>query len=572
MSGEAALNVDIDVEVPMRDGTILRANVYRPAGDGRWPVLLTRLPYGKDLPLGTAVADPVQAARRGYAVVVQDTRGRFRSDGEWDPFRNEAADGVDTIAWAAVQSWSNGEVGMFGASYFGFTQWAAAVQAPPALKAISPLMTWSDPYRGVLFRGGAMELGTAGAWQAQMGFDVLVRRHRPDLRAMAGAIRRLGATYDRLGTTGYWWLPLSEFEAARDQNVGPSFFEINRHPIDRQVGEPLRIAGRHHEAKAASLNTGGWFDIFLQHSIDAYVASRAAGLPTRLIVGPWTHSTLSNPVGEVNFGFGAQLGFIDLQSDFLSLQLRWFDRWLKGIDAGVDAEAPVRIFVMGANVWRYEPEWPLERAVASELFLRAGGRLDAGAPGAEAPDAYAYDPADPVLTLGGATLMTPEFPSGPYDQRRVECRPDVLTYTTEPLERDLEVTGPVKVVLWAISDAPDTDFVARLCEVASDGRSINLTDGIVRARYRDFAKGGVPSLIEPGRPYEYEIDLWSTSNLFRAGNRIRLQVTSSNFPRWDRNLNTGHDLEADTELRVANQQILHDREHPSRLVISVVPA
>ena len=236
------------------------------------------------------------------------------------------------------------------------------------------------------------------------------------------------------------------------------------------------------------------------------------------------------------------------------------------------AEAPIKLFVMGANVWREEPQWPLARATDTPYYLRAGGRLSPEPPGAEPPDRYAYDPADPVPTRGGALLLTPEYPAGPLDQRPIEARPDVLVFTTPPLERDTEVTGPVRVQLWAASSAPDTDFVARLVDVYPDGRSINLTDGIVRARYRDFRTGASPSLIEPGQAYAYEIDLWATSNVFKAGHRIGLQVTSSCFPRWDRNPNTAHPFGADAELRIARQEILHDQAHPSHVVLPFVPA
>jgi putative CocE/NonD family hydrolase len=226
---------------------------------------------------------------------------------------------------------------------------------------------------------------------------------------------------------------------------------------------------------------------------------------------------------------------------------------------------------MGANVWRDEAEWPLARAVDTPFYLRQGRRLSVEQPGAEEPDRYDYDPADPVPTLGGAILMTPEYVRGPVDQRPIEERPDVLVYTTTPLERDTEVTGPIEVQLWATSSAPDTDFVARLVDIYPDGRSINLTDGIIRARYRDFRTGAPPSLIEPGRAYEYAIDLWETSNVFKAGHRIGLHVTSSSFPWWDRNPNTGHPLGADAELRVAHQEILHDHTHPSYVRLPLIP-
>jgi uncharacterized protein len=309
-----------------------------------------------------------------------------------------------------------------------------------------------------------------------------------------------------------------------------------------------------------SLNVGGWYDIFLADTIANFQAMRQNGQPTKLLIGPWTHVTRGNPVGELNFGFGSTQNFINLQMDFGRVQLRWFDHWLKGIDTGMLNEPPISLFVMGANVWRAEPEWPLARAVNTPFYLHGKGGLSADQPRSEEPDCYVYDPANPVPTRGGATLMTPEFPAGPMDQRDIEARDDVLSYTTEPLGSDTETTGPVTVRLWACTSAPHTDFVARLVDVHPDGRAFNLTDGIVRASF------------EPNQPTELTIDLWATSNVFKAGHRIRVDVTSSSFPRWDRNPNTGHPFGSDDELRPARQTILHDADHPSHIVLPVVPS
>jgi putative CocE/NonD family hydrolase len=571
MEHEQSVTVDLNVPAPMRDGVVLRSNVYRPAGDGRWPVLLTRLPYGKDLPLGSSVLDPVQAARHGFVVIVQDTRGRFSSEGDWFPLRNEAEDGHDTVQWAASLPYSDGQVGMYGASYFGFTQWSAALTAPPALKAIVPFITWSDPYNGLAFRGGALELGIQAHWHLQMGFDVLLRLHRGDLPALGRAFHGLAQELDQLAREGYASLPLREFGPLVRQDVAPAFFDYFRASTDRSELGFAAIGGRHHQASVPSFNAGGWYDIFLQDTIANYQAMRDLGLPSKLLIGPWSHGSQRNPVGELSFGVASQAALIDLRIDFQSLQLRWFDRWLKGADNGIMSEPPIQLFVMGANAWRQLEEWPPPAAVPTQLYLREGGLLSTGAPGDERPEGYEYDPANPVPTRGGALLLGPEYPSGPYDQRSLEARQDVLVFTSQPLERDTEVTGPVRVQLWAASSAPDTDFVARLCDVHPDGRSFNLTDGIVRARYRDWDSGAEPSPIEPDRPQCYDIDLWSTSNLFKAGHRIRLQVTSSSFPRWDRNPNTGHELGADTELAVARQTIFHDRERPSHLLLPILP-
>ncbi len=583
------ITVDFDVPAEMRDGTILRANVYRPAGEGRWPVLLTRLPYGKDFPLGTAVMDPAQVARRGYVVIVQDTRGRFTSEGEWDPMRNEALDGVDTIEWASKLPYSDGNVGMYGASYFGFTQWSAAVHQPPALKAMVPFITWNDPFNGTMFRGGALELGVMADWQLLMGIDVLFRRHRgnPDRRVLGQAFYLLSKEIDALGKQGYWSLPLKEFGPHKRQGVTPAFFDLIARPMDREAFEPMTILGKHENVNVPTLNVGGWYDIFLKDTIENFRIMRQQGSTpgarqSKLLIGPWSHREYGNRVGELNFGLASSTTYLNLQTDFMSFQVRWFDHWLKGKDTGMLNEAPIKLFVMGANVWRDEQEWPLARAVETRYYLHSTGHantlhgngyLTTDIPDADEPasDHYTYDPANPVITRGGALLMPPEYPQGPYDQRQTESREDVLVYTSGQLKEDLEVTGPITVHLWATSSAPDTDFVARLVDVHPDGYAQNLTDGIIRARYRNFAHGEKPSLIEPGKAYEYTIDLWATSNVFKAGHRIRLDGTSSNFPRWDRNPNTGHEFGADSELAVANQTILHDAEHPSYVVLPVVP-
>ena len=579
------VTVDFDVPAQMRDGVVLRANVYRPVGEGQWPVLLTRLPYGKDLPLGIALMDPTQVARKGYVVVVQDTRGRSASEGEWDPMRREILDGEDSVAWAAQLPSSNGNVGMYGISYFGFTQWATAIQHPTVLKAIIPVMTWNDPLNGVLFRNGAFELGTAASWQLMMGIDVLLRRYRgdPDPRNFGRALYMLTKEMDALPQQGYWSLPLKEFGPLKRNDVSPAFFESIVSPMDREQTAPLTILGKHEQVTVPTFNIGGWYDIFLKDTIENFRIMRTQGSTpearqSKLLIGPWAHGVVTNPIGELDFGFASGAALIDLRIDFVSLQLRWFDTFLKGIDTGMLNEAPIKLFVMGANVWRDENEWPLARAVETHYYLHSqghantlhgDGELSTHMPEKEQTDAYVYDPDKPVIVHGGALLMTPEFRPGPFDQRSVESREDVLVYSTPVLEQDVEVTGPVTVHLWAISSAPDTDFVARLVDVHSDGYAQNLTDGILRARYRNFAQSGGEELIEPGKAYEYEIDLWATSNLFKKGHR--LDVTSSNFPRWDRNPNTGHAFGEDSEVVVAQQTILHDAEHPSYIVLPLVP-
>ncbi|GHO83442.1 CocE/NonD family hydrolase [Dictyobacter formicarum] len=589
MSVQPGLSVKIEFDVPaqMRDGVTLRANVYRPEGEGQWPVLLTRLPYGKDFPSAAGVLDPVQAARRGYVVIVQDTRGRFASDGEWSPMRREALDGLDTIAWASQLPYSNGEVGMFGASYFGFTQWSAAVHQPVALKTFIPYITWNDPLNGVMFRGGALELGTTASWQLAMAANVLMRRHviERDPVQLGTDMYTWAKTMDTLGSQGYWSLPLKDFAPLKYKNMAPDFYDVFEKPMSPELVEPMTILGKHDQVTVPTFNIGGWYDIFLQDTLENFRIMREDGSTpaakqSQLLIGPWIHGGSSNPVGEKNFGFAAMPGLLDLKSDIMSMQLRWFDHFLKGQDTGILSEAPIKLFVMGANVWRDEQEWPLARAVETRYYLHSAGQantldgdgtLSTEVPEVEQPDTYTYDPANPVITRGGALLMTPEYPGGVFDQRPTEQRPDVLVYTTPALMQDVEVTGPILVHLWAISSAVDTDFVARLVDVYPDGYAQNLTDGIIRARYRNFSTDAEPALIEPGQAYEYVIDLWSTSNVFKQGHRIRLDITSSNFPRWDRNPNTGHVLGADNELVIAHQTLLHDAAHPSFVALPIIP-
>ncbi|MFI5681128.1 CocE/NonD family hydrolase [Streptomyces cellulosae] len=554
------MQIEFDVPAEMRDGTVLRADVYRPGGAGPWPVLLARLPYGKQTPMMTVLLDPLAAARRGFLVVIQDTRGRFASEGEWEPWTYEESDGYDTVRWAAGLPGSNGSVGMIGGSYFGNTQWMAALSKPPELKAIAPLITWSDPEDGLWTRGGAIELGTTVTWSLLHGADTLMRRHRTDPAALVSSLGRLVQDVDGLAGGGYAELPAGRFPAFARHDLPELGYERSRREPD--WARSCTIAGRHHEVDLPTFQLGGWYDIFSQGTLDNFAAMRRAGRSATLIMGPWTHTNWQHVVGDVNFGFSAHSEYMGMRGRVHDMQFGWFQRILGGGDGGaVEPDTgQVLLFVMGINQWREETEWPLSRAVDTHFHLRAGGRLTPEPPStAEQPEQFTYDPMDPVPTTGGALLMTDEFRTGPLDQTAVEAREDVLVFTTEPLTQDTEVTGRVKAVLFAATDGPSTDWVARLCDVDENGVSRNVADGIVRVR-----------AATPGEPAEHVVDLWSTSIVFRAGHRIRLQVTSSNFPRWDRNLNTGEPEDSATTARVARQQIFHDPARPSRIVLPVV--
>lgn len=577
-----AVQIEFDVPATMRDGATLRANVYRPAGDGPWPVLLTRLPYGKDFPLGAAILDPVQAARRGYMVVVQDTRGRFASAGEWYPLLNEDLDGYDTVEWAAALPGASGRVGMYGASYFGFTQWAAARERPPHLTALFPYVSWADPRDGTSMRGGAMELGLQANWLLLQHLNPIFRRHAgaSDPRALGADLARFIAELDRLPEGGYAELPLRDFGPLARFDAAQPFSDALTRYRDAEYIARSGIAMAYDRVDLPVYHAGGWYDIFLGGTLRNYTSLAARGAaPQKLLIGPWTHSNSGQAVGDQDFGFRAGAALIDGQIDFMSLQLTWFDHWLKDVPNNIEAGPSIKLFVMGENVWRTEQEWPLRRAEPTPFYLHSGGgantlagdgALTVAQPGDEPADGYTYDPRDPVPTLGGPLLMHASFRAGPCDQSPIERRRDMLVYTTPSLEQAVEVTGPVTVTLWAASTAPDTDFVARLVDVFPDGRAINLTDGILRARFREGIDAP-EAPIEPGRAYAYQIDLWATSNLFRAGHRIRLDVTSSNFPRWDRNPNTGAPLGEGAEMVPATQTILHDAAHPSHVLLPIVP-
>ena len=558
------MTIEHDVCATMRDGAVLRADVYRPIGDGPWPVLLARMPYGKQVPAILAMLDPAGIARRGFIVVIQDTRGRFASDGEWEPWTFETDDGYDTVRWAAALPASNGSVGMFGPSYLGNTQWMAALSKPPELRAIAPAATWSEPNDGLFSRGGAAELGITLPWSLMQGLDHLLRRYADDPIAKGQALMALIRDVDAVAETGYRELPVGRHPAFVRHDIPELGFE-------RSLREPAwtascRVAGRQSEVDLPSLHIGGWYDIFNQGTLDNYMAMRAAGRPANLIMGPWCHSDRNSHVGEVNFGMAANGELVGFRGSLTDIQVGWFARWLgtggtAGVpDSPVTELPPVLLFVTGTNEWREEQEWPLSRAVDTELFLRADGRLAHDPPGpAEGTDTFIYDPANPVPTTGGALLMSSEFRPGPLDQHEVEARPDVLVYTTEPLADDVEVTGRIRAVIHATTDAPSSDWVVRLCDVDTAGVSRNIVDGIVRA------------VGTPGEVVEHVVDLWSTCHVFRAGHRIRVHVTSSNFPRWERNLNTGEPSECATSSVKARQSVAHDATRPSHVVLPVIP-
>jgi len=570
--------IEHDVEMRARDGTLLRADVYRPADDARHPVLLLRTPYGKHLFQFTHLSlDPVRAAAAGYVVVIQDTRGRFASEGEgFMPYRDEFADGFDAVEWAARLPSADGRVGAYGVSYMGGAAWHAAAAAPPALRAIAPTQAPDDQFIDTMWRGGALLWGTHVVWSlASLGPLALLRARggRPEvLRDFATLVDDLDAFEQMVRH-----LPPRELPAGDpDDPFLPYFQEAMLHTTRDDFHASRSTRDRHGDVRVPALIVAGWHDLLLAGDLEHYARMRAHGGSeaaregTRLVVGPWSHGVFLGTVGQLDFGLRANGMLLDLREDLTAMHVRWFDRWLK--DGAADDGPRVKLFVQGRNRWRDEDDWPLARARPAPWHLHAGGGLSPAPPAAEAePAAYVYDPADPCPTCGGGLLMPRTYLPGPVDQAPLLARPDVLVFTSDPLERELEVTGPVSAVLFAATSAPDTDWVVKLCDVHPDGRTFNVCDGILRARFRD-GDWTAPALVEPGAVLRYEIDLWATAIVFAPGHRLRVLVTSSDFPRYDRNPNTGALGVEARELRPARQRVFTDAERPSHIVLPVVPA
>ena len=576
------LSIEKNLEVAMRDGAVLATDIYRPAGGDALPVVLLRLPYNKENPVLLFLAgDILRVAQAGYAVVVQDCRGTFASGGEFDPYFQEAKDGADTIAWIAAQPWCSGVVGMMGASYYGATQWLAASEQPPALRAMAPFITTDQYYDRWTYQGGAFQLGFMLQW-ASSTFAVgeVVRRlgqGRADMADFGAAI----AGGDGVAAA-YEHLPLNDVPGLK--GFAPYYLDWLAHPSYDDYWRAAAPCEHYEKITAPALNFGGWYDLFLGGTLANYTGmktrggSEAARAHQRLVIGPWVHGYNGGVYPERNFGLMA----MDAVADVTSQQIRWFDHWLKGEANGVPDDKPVKLFIMGLDAWREEADWPLPDTRFEKWYLHSGGRansaagdgvLSTTAPHAEQADTYLYDPRDPVRTCGGATFLPGLFiaaNAGPRDQREIEARADVLCYTSEVLNEDTEVTGPVSLSLFVSSSALDTDFTGKLVDVYPDGRAMILTDGILRARYRESLS--TPKLMQPGTVYELQIDMVATANLFRAGHRIRLEVSSSNFPRFDRNTNSGGVIaeETATDFVVATNRVWHDGSHASHLVLPVI--
>ena len=570
------VRITLDVKIPMRDGVQTSADIYFPEGDGPFPVILVRTPYD-NMPLAEK---GLVFARRGYIYVAQDNRGRYDSEGEFYPWHQEVEDGYDTRKWIANQPWCNGKIGTVGGSYLGMVQWLGVLESSDYLTAMMPSVTPIDGWIwGNQYVNGAYQLALNHGW----GFGTTNRTRQPT------------GMHDWMKL--HRFLPLIETAKVATGAENPFIRDWIKHPTYDDYWRKISAEDKFAKINVPIYNLAGWFDAYPAAAFRGFAGMRKHARSEeirrsqRILVGPWPHAiSRSSRTGEVDFGPDAVIESLEGLLGHNApdhLALRWFDYWLKGIDNGIMNEPPVRIFVMGANVWRDEHEWPLARTQFTNFYLHSQGNANSlhGGDGAlsvtspgedESPDQYSYDPENPVYERGGnfsysiAGVGGSSELSGPFDQRPNERRDDVLVYTSEPLTEDLEVTGPLTCKLYISSSAPDTDFVVRLVDVHPDGRALNYSEGILRVRYRESWES--PQLMEPGQVYAITIEMQPTSLVFKKGHRIRVDVTSSDFPHFDRNPNTGHEFGMDAEVQIAEQTIYHNTKYPSHIVLPVIPA
>ena len=558
-----------NVPCKMRDGVTLYADVYRPNVEGKFPVLLTRLPYNKDLPFYShRYLDTNRLVQNGYMVIVQDVRGRYNSEGDFYPFVHEAEDGYDTVEWAATLPYSNGKVGMFGLSYYGFTQLLAATERPPHLKAIVPAMTLTDWQKDSVEKDGKYNLSSSQTWALESVAPDEIKRKYQDPLTYENIMKKMAGYYNEI-EEWFKYMPASEWPPLKELGVAEFFFDFIQNRLSEEQYKKVSISEKFDQIEVPAYHIAGWYDNFLQATIRNFSELSKKENPTmqKLIIGPWAHGIFQSSLGDRHFGLHASQDWIDYETDLTGLHIRWFNHWLKDEQAEFNTEAPIKLFVMGINKWRNEHEWPLARTVYTPYYLHSegkantrfgDGKLNAGLPNQEQADTFMYDPKNPVPTNGGGTLVAGTRP-GPIDQRQIEERKDVLVYTSEPLTEPLEVTGPIKVKLWVKTDVVDTDFTAKLIDVTPEGKALHLTDGIRRVKVDNQHQA-----------VEVDIDLWATSNVFLPGHCIRVEISSSNFPRFDINLNTGKTMIESSETKTATQTVCHQQEFPSHILLPII--
>jgi uncharacterized protein len=552
--------LDKDIPIPMRDHVVLRADILRPAAFGRFPVLVYRTPYGKEFAL-REYSTFHKAVERGYAVVVQDVRGRYASDGEFTPYQNEGRDGYDTIEWAAAQSWSTGDIGTFGLSYPGAVQWLAAVENPPHLKAMVPAMTFSTP-QNFFYAHGLWDLSWIDWIWDNIAPDVRAKKNLPGPKTYEEAT----AAWPQFGPKMLATTPLNQVEDLRA--VAPYYFEWLSHPPEDPWWDWCELRNKYDRVHAAVLNLSAWYD-------DNYgpegattnflglLKSRngSADPRTHLLLGPWVHgvdSTHRPHAGERSFGSAAVI-------DYDEVVLRWMDHYIRGQQNGVEHEPPVRYFVMGEDQWHDSQTWPPAARPTSYYLEDAGSKLlSTDAPKAKSHSiSFISDPANPVTN--------PYTASGAHDYRNLYDRRDVLTFDSAPLDHDVEVTGPIHADIFMACKCRDADLWTRLLDVAPDGTAFNLmSPGLdaQRASYRDMAHGR--QLLEPGKVYEIQLKDLITGNLFAKGHRIRLQISGTFFPNFSRNPQNGDSEATSAKMQSATMSIYTDRQHPSHVVLPIV--
>lgn len=561
---------DIRIErhkpVRMSDGVTLYADVYLPAAPGKYPTLVTRTPYGvqRDGMHETLV----KFARHGYAVVAQDVRGRYESEGQWEPFRNEGRDGYETIEWAAAQPFSNGKVGSNGGSYVGHNQWAAASLHPPHLVAAFPFLASTNIYANWLTMGGAFRLSFNYGWGVvRMPDRIMLPQYWHTETYMPEYMK-----YENI----LMHLPLNDADVVNEGAPVQHYRDWLKHESYDSYWKAISDEEHFGDINVPVHTLGGWFDIFIMGTINGYVGMRNHGATpearagARMIIGPWGHGSTQS-YGGVDFTPVANI-------DMFETQLRFYDFYLKGIQNGLDREKPVQLFYMGANKWHGESDWPIPGTEYRDLYLNSGGSansirgngtLSFPKPEKGGYDTFRYDPDNPVPTTGGNNCCGTPTMAGPADQRPLERREDMLVYTSEYLNEPLTIAGPVRLKLFAATDGPDTDWMIKLVDVYPDGNAMPISEGILRARFREGLDRII--LLTPNQIYEYDIELTGTANVFKPGHRIRVDITSSDFPQFDRNPNTGDPLGSSAKVRIALQTIHHGGKNLSHIILPVVP-
>ncbi len=553
--------------VKMRDGVILYADVYLPKAPGKYPTIVTRTCYG--VQRDAVHQNMVKFAQNGYAVVNQDVRGRYESEGKWEPFRDEAEDGYETIEWAASQPFSNGKVGTQGGSYLGHNQWAALSRNPPHLVAAFPALASTNIYANWLTMGGAFRLSFNYGW----GVVRMPNRIMLPQYWHTEAYMPPGLKYNNILTH----LPLKDGDLESAGYAVQHYRDWIKHESYDSYWKSISDEERFDKITVPVHTLGGWFDIFVMGTINGFVGMKNKGATpqarsgARMIIGPWGHGP-SKSYGGVDFTAAAVI-------DENETELRFYDHHLKGIKNGIDVEDPVKLFYMGINKWRSEKDWPIPGTEYRNLYLTGNGAANTGKgagaltfdkPSKSGMDNYTYDPNDPVPTTGGNNCCGTPTPAGPRDQQPLEERKDVLVYTTPLLTDAVTVAGPVKMKLFAATDGKDTDWMIKLIDVYPGGMSMPVSEGILRARFREGLDK--MKLLTPNQVYGYDIELTGTANVFKPGHRIRIDITSSNFPQFDRNPNTGEPLGSSANIRVAQQIIYHGGIQESRIVLPVVKA